>query len=237
MQRYFATRNKNQIILGDGDVHHLLHVMRARINDEIEAVIEGKLYSGIIKSLNPLNIEINYEIPLDSELPCPVTLFFALAKGDKIEFVIQKATELGVSRIVLVKTERCVTKFSDEDFRRKLERFNKISKEASEQSHRLVIPEIVGVIDIKNIPSDLLADHNLLAYEKEAGQTSSFLEQVNDKTSYAIMIGPEGGFSNEEVNLLTSKYHFELVSLGKRILRTETAAVYALSVLGCLLEK
>ena len=143
MQRYFATRNKNQIILGDGDVHHLLHVMRARINDEIEAVIEGKLYSGIIKSLNPLNIEINYEIPLDSELPCPVTLFFALAKGDKIEFVIQKATELGVSRIVLVKTERCVTKFSDEDFRRKLERFNKISKEASEQSHRLVIPEIV----------------------------------------------------------------------------------------------
>ena len=237
MQRYFATRNKNQIILGDGDVHHLLHVMRARKDDEIEAVIEGKLYSGIIKSLNPLNIEINYEIPLDSELPCPVTLFFALAKGDKIEFVIQKATELGVSRIVLVKTERCVTKFSDEDFRRKLERFNKISKEASEQSHRLVIPEIVGVIDIKSIPSDLLADHNLLAYEKEAGQTSSFLEQVNDKTSYAIMIGPEGGFSNEEVNLLTSKYHFELVSLGKRILRTETAAVYALSVLGCLLEK
>ena len=237
MQRYFATRNKNQIILGDGDVHHLLHVMRARINDEIEAVIEGKLYSGIIKSLNPLNIEINYEIPLDSELPYPVTLFFALAKGDKIEFVIQKATELGVSRIVLVKTERCVTKFSDEDFRRKLERFNKISKEASEQSHRLVIPEIVGVIDINNIPSDLLADHSLLAYEKEAGQTSSFLEQVNDKTSYAIMIGPEGGFSNEEVNILTSKYHFELVSLGKRILRTETAAVYALSVLGCLLEK
>lgn len=237
MQRYFATRNKNQIILGDGDVHHLLHVMRARKDDEIEAVIEGKLYSGIIKSLNPLNIEINYEIPLDSELPCSVTLFFALAKGDKIEFVIQKATELGVSRIVLVKTERCVTKFSGEDFRRKLERFNKISKEASEQSHRLVIPEIVGVIDIKNIPSDLLANHNLLAYEKEAGQTSSFLEQVNDKTSYSIMIGPEGGFSNEEVNLLTSKYHFELVSLGKRILRTETAAVYALSVIGCLLER
>lgn len=237
MQRYFANKKDNQIILGDGDVHHLLHVMRARVGDEIEAVADNHLYACIIKSINPLNIVINYEIPLDSELPSKVTLFFALAKGDKIDFVVQKATELGVSRIVLVKTERCVTKLEGDNVKHKLERFNKIAKEASEQSHRLVIPEILGVVDIKDIPSDLLCDINLLAYEKEAGSTDSFFENISKGKSISVMIGPEGGFSLNEVSLLKEKYHFETISLGKRILRTETAAVYALSVLSFMLEK
>ena len=237
MQRYFASKKENKIILGDGDVHHLLHVMRNKKGDEIEVVADNKLYACIIKSINPLDIEINYEIPVDSELHNEVTLFFALAKGDKIDFVIQKATELGVHKIVLIKTERCVVKLTQDDFMRKLDRYNKIAKEASEQSHRLRVPEIVGVMDIKNIPSELMRDTNLLAYEKEAGQTSTFLERVTGKGSYSIMIGPEGGFSLSEVELLVNKYGFEPVSLGKRILRTETAAVYALSVIGCLLEK
>ncbi len=237
MQRYFADKKDNQILLGDGDVHHLLHVMRARIGDEIEAVADNHLYACIVKSINPLNIVINYEIPIDSELPSNVTLFFALAKGDKIDFVVQKATELGVSRIVLVKTERCVTKFDGDSIKHKLERFNKIAKEASEQSHRLVIPVIIGVVDIKDIPSDLLCATNLLAYEKEAGATDNFFEEVKQDQSISVMIGPEGGFSIDEVKLLKEKYHFETISLGKRILRTETAAVYALSVISFMLEK
>ena len=237
MQRYFTDKKDNQIILGDGDVHHLLHVMRARIGDEIEAVVDNHLYACIVKSINPLNIFINYEIPIDSELPSKVTLFFALAKGDKIDFVVQKATELGASRIVLVKTERCVTKFDGDNIKHKLERFNKIAKEASEQSHRLMIPEIVGVVDIKDIPNDLLCDINLLAYEKEAGATDNFFEKVTADKTISVMIGPEGGFSIEEVKLLKDKYHFETISLGKRILRTETAAVYALSVISFMLEK
>ena len=188
-----------------------------------------------MKSLSPLDIEINYEIPSDSELPSDVTLFFALAKGDKIEFVIQKATELGVKRIVLLKTERSVVKFDDKSIEHKLERFNKIAKEASEQSHRVVIPEIVGPVDIRKIPSEYLSDINLLAYEKEAGSTVNSFERLEKGKSVSIMIGPEGGFSKEEVLLLQDK--FALISLGKRILRTETAAVYALSVIGYLLEK
>ena len=151
MQRYFAKRDNNLVALSDGDVHHLLHVMRAKVNDEIEAVIDGKLYSAIIKSISPLKIDINYEIPLDSELPYEVTLFFALAKGDKIDTVIQKATELGVARIVLIKTERCVVKYEGKDTNKKLERFRKIAKEASEQSHRLRIPEIVGPINLNDV--------------------------------------------------------------------------------------
>ena len=128
-------------------------------------------------------------------------------------------------------------KFDDKTLSHKLERFEKIAKEASEQSHRLRIPEIVGVVDLKNIPNELLSDINLVAYEKEAGNTDFLFSNVNKGKSVSIMIGPEGGFSEEEVNLLTSKYNFRRVSLGKRILRTETAAVYALSVIGALLEK
>ena len=112
--------------------------------------------------------------------------------------------------------------------------FQKIAKEASEQSHRTLIPEVLGVYDINNIPHDLLADLNLLAYEKEAGQTSDFINK--DAKSISVMIGPEGGFSDEEVAKLV-KDGFKLISLGKRILRTETAAVYALSVISYLLEK
>ena len=237
MQRYFANKIGENIILGDGDVHHLLHVMRAKKGDEIEAVADNKLYACLVESLNPLVVKINYEIPTDSELDEEITLFFALAKGEKIDFVVQKATELGTSKIVLLKTERCVVKFDDKSLTHKLERFEKIAKEASEQSHRLKIPQIVGTVDIKNIPQELLSDINLVAYEKEAGQTTSLIDNIVKGKSTSIMIGPEGGFSEDEVNLLTSKYSFKRVSLGKRILRTETAAVYALSVIGALLEK
>ncbi|MBO4855748.1 MAG: 16S rRNA (uracil(1498)-N(3))-methyltransferase [Bacilli bacterium] len=237
MQRYFANKVGENIILGDGDVHHLLHVMRAKKGDEIEAVADNKLYACIIESISPLVIKTNYEIPTDSELKEDVTLFFALAKGEKIDFVIQKATELGAGRIVLLKTERCVVKFEEKNLKHKLERFEKIAKEASEQSHRLRIPGIVGVVDIKNIPQDLLAEVNLIAYEKEAGQTDSLISHIEKGKTLSVMIGPEGGFSEEEVKTLVNKYGFVTVSLGKRILRTETAAVYALSVIGALLEK
>ena len=237
MQRYFANKIGENIILGDGDVHHLLHVMRAKKGDEIETVSDNKLYACIVESIDPLVIKTNYEIPTDSELKENVTLFFALAKGEKIDFVVQKATELGANKIVLLKTERCVVKFEEKNLQHKLERFEKIAKEASEQSHRLRIPEIVGVVDIKNIPQNLLSDINLIAYEKEAGQTESLLSHIQKGKSLSIMIGPEGGFSEEEVKTLINKYGFATVSLGKRILRTETAAVYALSVIGALLEK
>ena len=237
MQRYFANKVNENIILGDGDVHHLLHVMRAKKGDEIEAVADNKLYACIIDSLSPLVIKVNYEIPTDSELNEEITLFFALAKGEKIDFVVQKATELGVSKVVLLKTERCIVKFDDKNLSHKLERFEKIAKEASEQSHRLRIPEILGVVDIKSIPNELLSDINLVAYEKEAGKTASLITNIKSGKSASIMIGPEGGFSENEIKLLVEKYNFIPVSLGKRILRTETAAVYALSVIGALLEK
>lgn len=239
MQRYFAKLINNKILLDDGDVHHLLNVMRMKKGDKIEAVADEKLYICEIKETNPLNIETIEIAPLKSEIENNVTLFFALAKGDKIDFVIQKATELGAKKIVLMKTSRCVVKFDDKDFEKKCIRYQKIAKEASEQSHRLVVPEIVGVVDINKIPDSLMCDINYVAYEKEAGSTEkSFyeLENLAKDKSVSIFIGPEGGFSEEEVDKLINR-GVKSISLGKRILRCETAATYALSVIGYILEK
>lgn len=236
MQRYFAQINNNKVLLTNDDQHHLLHVMRAKVGEEIEVVDQGKAFLCKIDSLFPLSISSIEEIAFNSELNKEITLFFALAKGDKIETVIQKSTELGVSRIVLFTCKRCVTDFSNKDTSRKFERYNKIAKEASEQSHRLKVPEIVGVIDINKIPNDLLCDENFVAYEKEAGNTTnSFNLNCNSKT-ISIMVGPEGGFEESEI-LRLEGIGFKSISLGKRILRCETATFYSLSVLSYLLEK
>ena len=238
MQRYFARKENNKILLNDGDVHHILHVMRMRENDHIEVVIDSHLYDVIIEKTNPLELAINYEIPSDSETPFDITLFYVLAKGEKNDLVTQKATELGVKRIVLLTSERCIIKWEDKEVSKKIDRLNKIAKEASEQSHRLVIPEIVGVYPLSNIPTTLLAKTNLFAYEKEAGKTEKLYEILNTtRGDISILVGPEGGFSEKEADMITRKYNFIPVSLGKRILRSETAAIYALSVISYSLEK
>lgn len=238
MQRYFANKNNSQIIFSESDVHHITHVMRMRAGEEIEVVVDQHLYSCLIDSINPLSVSINYEIPTDCEIPNDVTLFYTLAKGEKIDLVVQKATELGVKRIVLLSSERCVVKWEDKDVKKKIERFNKIVKEASEQSHRIIVPKILGVYSLSNIPSELLAKTNLFAYEKEAGKTDNLFNLLlNNKESVSVLVGPEGGFSEKEADMMINKYHFHPVSLGKRILRSETAAIYALSVISFLLEK
>lgn len=235
MQRYFGNIANQNVILNEDDIHHITHVMRMRVGDEFEFVNDEKLYLCQIKSVQPFTAFIQEQIDADVEIKNRVTLFFALAKGDKIDFVIQKATELGVHRIVLFKCKRCVVDFSNEDFKKKVIRYQKIAKEASEQCHRLIIPEILGVVDIDNIPNELKSDINFIAYEKNAGKIGNVLESIKDK-SVSVMIGPEGGFEEKEVNSLLNQ-GFTSISLGKRILRCETAAVYALSVIAYLMEK
>ncbi len=237
MQRYFATIINNEVILNQDDVFHLTKVMRAKVNTLIEAVDDShKAYLAIVKSITPLKIEIQEPILSNSELDTPVTLFFGLAKSDKVEFIIQKATELGANKVVLFQGKRSVVKFSNEDFLRKLPRFQSIAKEAAEQCHREYIPEIKYVKSINEIKDDL-CDLNLFAYELDAGKTSSFIDLLNEKhKSISIIIGPEGGFDIAEAIEL-NKMGFKNVSLGKRILRCETAAVYALSIIAFNLEK
>ena len=236
MQRYFASVNNTNIILSKDDSFHLTKVMRAKLGEEIVAIDNGELYLGEVISLNPLVIKNKGVFKEENrELDVDTTLFFALAKGDKIDFVIQKATELGVKHIVLVKTERCVVKISQDDFNRKLSRYSMIAKEASEQCERRFIPTLSYLDNIKNIPSSYLADINFVAYEEDAFNKVNFSECKNKK-SVSLLIGPEGGLSENEIATL-EKQGFKRVSLGKRILRTETAAVVGLAMINMEIEK
>lgn len=235
MQRYFASIVDNKAKLTDGDVHHLLHVMRTRLHEHIVVVDNGRSYECEVLSFNPLNIPVIQSLKDESELPFPLTLIFPLAKGDKIEFVLQKATELGVNAIYLVSTKRCVVKMDQESFNKKKARYDKIIQEAAEQSHRLSLPYLYGVYDLSTLPEAALSLHNYVAYEKLAGEGQLF-GFPQEKSSLTYFVGPEGGFEDEEIAGL-EKRGFQSVSLGKRILRCETAALYGLCVLGYWLEK
>ena len=235
MQRYFASLINGSVNLSAEDIHHITHVMRMRVGDQFEVVDDKVTYLVEITSINPLATKVVEQRVEDVEINAHITLFFALAKGDKIDLVIQKATELGVHRIVLFKSSRCVVNFDNKDLSKKIVRFNKIAKEASEQCHRLIVPEI-DIIQNLNEIDKYMEEVNLIAYEKVAGATTNSFNFNKDVKGVSIMIGSEGGFDVEEVDYVLNK-GFEVVSLGKRILRCETAAIYALSILAYKLER
>ena len=237
MQRYFASLlDKEHIKLESEDEHHLLHVMRMKKDDEIEVVANDKLFLCRIENVNPLNIYIVHEINSDVELNEDVTLLFALTKGDRTDLVVQKATELGVKKIALIQSERTVVRYEEKDIAKKCARYQKIMKEASEQSHRLVVPTLLGIYNLKKLPKEVYSDLNYVAYEKDANDVEGSFKGLTKGKSVTILVGPEGGFSKEEIDMLVNQ-GFIRTSLGKRILRAETAAIYALSVIGYLLER
>ena len=167
-----------------------------------------------------------------------IILIICLLKGEKLDLVVQKATELGVSEIVFVASKRAISKAKDFNFSHKCERYNKIAKEAAQQSHRLSVPVINRLIDFNEL-GEIIADKKIIAYEKEDGKTENMINIVSNLSSgesLAILIGPEGGFEKSEVDFAAS-LKYKSVSLGKRILRAETAAIYSLSVISCLLDK
>ena len=237
MQRYFASLlDKEHIKLESEDEHHLLHVMRMKKDDEIEVVANDKLFLCRIENVNPLNIYIVHEINSDVELNEDVTLLFALTKGDRTDLVVQKATELGVKKIALIQSERTVVRYDEKDIAKKCARYQKIMKEASEQSHRLVVPTLLGIYNLKKLPKEIYSDLNYVAYEKDANDVEGSFKGLTKGKSVTILVGPEGGFSKEEIDMLVNQ-GFIRTSLGKRILRAETAAIYALRVIGYLLER
>lgn len=238
MQRYFVNGNINNFSFLEGDVFHLQKVMRFRDNDQIELVIENKLYLANIDSINPLRIFLVKEINENRELSSDITLLYCLPKGDKLDLVIQKAAELGVKRIVGVNSSRTVVKIEEKDKSKKLERYKRIIKEASEQSKRLVMPEFCDIIDYQDIKK-YVSKHNFIAYEGEALNDNNLFKQLSEiknQESVSILIGAEGGFALDEVKF-ANRVGFQNVSLGKLILRSETAAIYFMSVLAFVLSR
>ncbi len=239
MQRYFGQIITDQVLLGDDDIFHLTKVMRARVGDEIEVVSNEKVFLCKVSQLKPhIEIDVVRQIKENHELKNHVILIAALIKGEKMDFVLQKATELGVGEIILLQTERTIVKIKPAEKDLKLERYRRILKEAAEQCKRTKIPMLYRVIDMKQL-GDVDAQVKMIAYEEESGATESFnsiIRSIKDKQKVAIVVGPEGGFSEHEVDMAVAA-GYKRVSLGKRILRAETASFYALSVISNHLER
>lgn len=237
MQRYFGEVMEGRAILSEDDVFHLCRVMRGKIDTELEVVSNGRTYLARIEKLKPLLIKIQKEVKEDNELKSAIILLFAPLKGDRTELVLQKATEIGVAEIVLLNTSRTIVRIRKDDITDKLSRYQKILKEAAEQSRRSHIP-LISYIDGLSKVASIKAHHKLIAYEQLSGPTTALIKavkQIKQGERVALIIGPEGGFSNEEIEEAKDN-GFTPVSLGSRILRAETASIYALSVLASIME-
>lgn len=232
MQRYFVDKEKENFIFTDEDIFHIQKVMRMNVNDQIEIVNDEICYLCKIISFNPFNIEVIKILDEKRELDIDVTLLYCLPKGEKLDLVIQKATELGVKEIIGVESSRTIVHFDEKKINNKLERFNKIIKEASEQSHRLIVPTFNKIMKYDEAIK-LNFDYKFIAYEGEAKNENTFaslLKEVKPNSKVAILVGAEGGFSEDEVKKANMN-KYQNVSLGKRILRSETAAIYSLAVI------
>ena len=209
--------------------HHALNVLHLD-HEEIRLVCSGRAWFALgFKDGKGFAAQVLREDSRVNELPVRVTLCMALIRREKMELVLQKAAELGASRIVPFVSSRCVVKEKKERSERQAERWQSILQEASNQCKRNIVPELVPVVDIKDLGQYLDTD-GFVGYENVFGEKPMLGEalQGNDVT---VVIGPEGGFSPKEIEDLEAA-GYRTVSFGSRILRAETAALYALSVIG-----
>ncbi|QVK19449.1 16S rRNA (uracil(1498)-N(3))-methyltransferase [Mycoplasmatota bacterium] len=244
MQRYFTQFNiedKFIEIIGD-NYHHIKHVMRMKINDQIY-ISNGKVvYYGSINEINSdaIIVELQYEVKQESELKIHTTIAQGMPKSGKFETVIQKVTELGGYELIPVLSERSLFKVDKKTEHKKIERFNKIAKSAAEQSHRLMIPKVHSFMSITEMIAFSKNFHyKCVAYEasskEEQFNLSKRLQNINENEKLLIFIGPEGGLSDKEISLLKEN-DFQVISLGNRILRTETAPLFVMSAITYELE-
>lgn len=226
----------NEACIEGDDVKHIRDVLRYKLNDEVNICDEnGVKYISSIKNMEKEKISLNIleKCTTTSEPKTKITLFQGLPKSDKLELIIQKCTELGVSSVVPVNMDRSIVKIDEKNIDKKLERWNKIAQEASVQSGRQKVPTVEKPINIKNLIENISKyDILLLPYECEKECTlKAILRKLDDNyRNIAIIIGPEGGFSDEEIKLLNIP-KVEKVTLGPRILRTETAGMATVAMI------
>lgn len=247
MQRFFVDPSQinemsHTICITGGDVNHISNVLRMKQGEELW-ISDGdkKEYRCSIEAFSQEEIllHILYVQEPSYELPNRIVLFQALPKADKMEFIIQKAVELGACEIVPVQTKRCVVRLDEKKAAKKTERWNQISESAAKQSKRMRIPEVHEVLSFKEalvFAEDL--DVLLIPYELALGmkETKDVLNAIRPGQSVGIFIGPEGGFEESEV-AAAQDAGAKPITLGKRILRTETAGMALLSVLMFQLEE
>ncbi|MCM0582405.1 16S rRNA (uracil(1498)-N(3))-methyltransferase [Weissella diestrammenae] len=245
MQRYFLkqTPKANTFQLDQETQHHLMTVLRGKIGTRAEFVYPDHSVhvAEVVKiSAEAIDMLVIEDQSKQVELPVRATLVLGLAKGDKPELVVQKGTELGAANFIFVETDWSVVHWGMK-VERKIERLQKIAQNAAEQSHRLIIPTVGYVKQLSDLSQALLQNATkVVAWEESAkmGETQQLVKSISDaKISGEIvfLIGPEGGLTPDELTEL-ERQNFVAAGFGPRILRAETAPLYALSALSYSLE-
>ena len=239
MYNFFVDKSEkqgNSFIITESDFNHISNVLRMKTGDEILVSCNGQaslckieIFSDYVKAEV---IEENYH---NTNLPIKIHLFQGLPKSDKMELIIQKAVELGVEEITPVEMNRCVVKIEEKKKKSKQERWQLIAESAAKQSKRVVIPKVNNIISYKQFLEKTEELSVLLVpYENKDGMkaTKEALKEIKSGDTVGIIIGPEGGFDEKEIDLATD-VGGKTISLGSRILRTETAAIASVTM--CML--
>lgn len=246
MYQFFVEENQlagNKICILGSDVNHIKNVLRMKIGTRVRVSVKlednTRSFFGTIDSISDTEVWvlIESEDTTGTELSNKIYLFQGLPKGDKMELIIQKAVELGVYEIIPVAMKNCVVKLDDKKAKSKIQRWNAISESAAKQSKRTVIPEITMPLTWKKaLEKAKELDVVLVPYENERGMeaTREIMQGIKAGQSIGIFVGPEGGFAPEEIAAVPN---FHTISLGRRILRTETAGLATLSMLVFCLDE
>ncbi len=234
MKRLFLEPEKilrDRAIIDGSNVKYLTNVLRSSIGDDLTLLDGlGKAYKGKIISItrDKIEVQIIKAFEINTESPLDITLAQGIPKAEKMEIIIQKATELGIKKIVPLITQRAVVRSKSPA---RLERWSKIAISSAQQSGRSKIPLIDSITGYKEFLSCELSEVSIIFYEGKVKKgLREFLKELKDVKSLTFLIGPEGGFTEVEVGMALKK-GFTPVGLGPRILRTETAAITALSIL------
>ena len=241
MHNFFVSdsqKQNNRYLITGSDYNHIINVLRMDIGDTFLVSSDKKsnlckIESFDSETVTALIVEENYQ---NTELPINIYLFQGLPKGDKMEFIIQKSVELGVFAVIPTEMNRCVVKLDEKKKKSKVTRWQAISESAAKQSKRNYIPKVFDVLAYKQaLEMAKTLDLLIVPYENEEGMlaTKRVLEDLKNCKSVGILIGSEGGFDDNEIEL-AKEIGGKVISLGKRILRTETAAITSVAM--CMLN-
>ncbi len=238
MHRFYAEPGVTgpNVPLCEEDARHAARVLRMKLGEPCEMFVDGKRYAAEISAMGEGGVQalLLRELP-STEARLRITLYQGLPKADKMELIVQKSVELGASAVVPVAMSRCVVQLDAKDGRKKQERWQKIAREACKQSGRCEMMQVTEPISFKQLLARL-AEHQaaIVPWEDARGYSlARFHQEHPDITDLAIVIGPEGGMSEDEIARM-KEAACQSVTLGPRILRTETAGLCAMSALLCL---
>lgn len=236
MHRFYAEETAEGIFLSSEDSYHALRVLRLHSGCEVEVFLADRRWSAVLADTDSPRVRLRLVAPLAStESRLRITLFQGLPKADKMDLIVQKATELGADRIVPVRMNRCIVRLDDRETEKKVERWQKIVREACKQSGRCHIPEVTHPISLNELCQDLQSFQASVVPWEDADSLgpAGFAASHAGLSSLGIVIGPEGGIEPEEIRLMESAGCIPL-TLGPRILRTETAGLAVVSAMMAL---